>query len=187
MKQLPPKYDFQTKEKYWSKYWQKNKIYSFDPDSAQKIFSVDTPPPTVSASHLHTGHVMSYTQADIIVRYKRMKGYNIYYPMGFDDNGVPTERHTEKTHEVEASKYDRKKFIELCLQETRKCSKEYKKLWDTTGISVDWNYSYSTIDKKFQKISQNSFLKLQKKEWPFKKRNRFTGALYPKQPFPKMT
>ena len=78
-------------EATWREYWEKEKIYSFDPKSEKKIYSVDTPPPTVSGK-MHIGHACSYSQQDFIIRYKRMRGFNIFYPFGTDDNGLPTER-----------------------------------------------------------------------------------------------
>lgn len=127
------------------------------------IFSVDTPPPYVSASHLHVGHIMSYSQAEFIVRYKRMQGYRVFYPIGFDDNGLPTERFVEQKYKVDKSKISRSDFIKLCLKETKLGAQTYKNLWRLLGISVDWTKTYSTIDKHSQRISQWSFIDLYKK------------------------
>jgi len=118
------------------------------------IFSVDTPPPYVSASHLHAGHIMSYSQAEFIVRYKRMQGFNVYYPMGFDDNGLPTERFVEQKYQIDKSKISRSEFIKLCLKETQLGAETYKNLWRLLGISVDWTKTYSTINEHCQRISQ---------------------------------
>ena len=82
------------------KLWEEEKIYNYDPESLNPCFSVDTPPPYVSSDHLHVGHAMSYSQAEFIVRYKRMCGHNVFYPMGFDDNGLPTERYVEKKYKI---------------------------------------------------------------------------------------
>jgi valyl-tRNA synthetase (EC 6.1.1.9) len=96
-KDFPKNYDYKSVEEKISKYWEDNDIYKFSlEDKGKDIYSVDTPPPYVSSAHLHVGHVMSYSQAEFIIRYKRMKGYNVFYPMGFDDNGLPTERYVEK-------------------------------------------------------------------------------------------
>ena len=100
--------------------WASSGIYDYDPNHPGELFSVDTPPPYVSASHLHVGHAMSYTQAEIVVRYQRMRGKKIFYPMGFDDNGLFTERYVEKTHNINKSKTIRAEFRALCLEETRK-------------------------------------------------------------------
>ncbi len=88
---LPKNYDFKESEKKWNNYWKNNKIYSFDKNSKKKTYSIDTPPPTISGT-IHMGHAFSYTHTDIIARYKRMQGFNVFYPFGFDNNGLPTER-----------------------------------------------------------------------------------------------
>jgi len=157
---LPKTYDIQKRENYWRKYWKKNKIYKFQEDSKKVVFSVDTPPPYVSAEHLHIGHIMSYAQAEFIVRFKRMQGFNVFYPMGFDDNGLPTERFVEKKYKINKSEISRKDFIKLCLKETKTGAQNYKKLWNLLGISIDWTQTYSTIDPHCRKISQWSFLDL---------------------------
>ena len=93
---IPPQYDFTTVEPRWVQQWQDSGLYEYDAQSeaakAGRVYSVDTPPPYVSAAHLHVGHAMSYSQAEFVVRFKRMRGFEIFYPMGFDDNGLPTER-----------------------------------------------------------------------------------------------
>ena len=150
-------------EKKWRNFWEKNKVYRFDEKSKKPIYSVDTPPPYVSAEHLHTGHIMSYTQAEFVVRFKRMQGFNVYYPMGFDDNGLPTERFVEKKYNIDKSKISRKEFIKKCLKETQNGIKNYKHLWNLLGISVDWSKTYSTINPHCRKISQWSFIDLYKK------------------------
>ena len=101
---MEKEYDFKTREKHWQNFWEKEKIYKFNPRAKGEIFSVDTPPPYVSAAHLHVGHAMSYTQAEFVVRYRRMLGDNVFYPMGFDDNGLPTERYVEKKYKINKSK-----------------------------------------------------------------------------------
>lgn len=163
MKELPKNYNFTEREEHWRKFWEDEGIYKFDESSDKPIYSVDTPPPYVSAEHLHTGHIMSYSQAEFVVRYKRMKGFNVYYPMGFDDNGLPTERFVEKKYKIDKSKITRKEFIDICLKETKVGAQNYKNLWQSLGTSVDWSKTYSTIDKHSQKISQWSFLDLHKK------------------------
>lgn len=157
---FPKKYNPKETEPKWQQYWEKNKIYKFNPNSKKKIYSIDTPPPYVSAEHLHVGHAMSYSQAEFIARYKRMQGFEVFYPMGFDDNGLPTERYVEKKYKINKSKISRADFIKLCLKETKIGCKNYKNLWTKLGISVDWSLSYSTINKLCQKISQRSFIEL---------------------------
>jgi len=106
---------------------------------------------------------MSYAQAEFIVRYKRMRGFNVYYPMGFDDNGLPTERFVEKKYKVDKSKITRPEFVKLCLEETQKGAATYRQLWQDLGISVDWNHTYSTINEHSQRIAQASFIDLYNK------------------------
>ncbi len=160
-KDFPKNYDYQTVEKKISQYWEDNNIYKFDPSDKDKaVYSVDTPPPYVSSAHLHVGHVMSYSQAEFIIRYKRMKGFNVFYPMGFDDNGLPTERYVEKKYKINKSKITRQEFIDLCLKETKAGIEIYKSLWKSVGISADYGLSYSTIDERCRKTAQKSFLDL---------------------------
>ncbi len=161
-------YNIQEREEHWRKFWEEEGIYKFDDGSDKPVFSVDTPPPYVSADHLHSGHIMSYSQAEFVVRYKRMKGFNVFYPMGFDDNGLPTERFVEKKYKVNKSKISRSEFIKICLEETRKGAETYKKLWTALGISVDWSKTYSTINDHCRRISQQSFVDLYKKNLVYK-------------------
>jgi len=149
---LPNKYEPKIQENIWRDFWDKEKIYKFDEKSTKPIFSVDTPPPYVSADHLHPGHIMSYSQAEFVVRFKRMQGFNVFYPMGFDDNGLPTERHIEKKYKINKNSISRPDFVKLCLEETQQGAKNYKELWELMGISVDWTKTYSTINPHSQKI-----------------------------------
>lgn len=160
---LPQSHNPNEQEKIWRKFWEDEQIYKFDEKSDKPIFSVDTPPPYVSAEHLHAGHIMSYSQAEFVVRYKRMRGFNVFYPMGFDDNGLPTERYVEKKYKINKNQITRSEFIQKCLEETKLGAQNYKNLWTLLGISVDWSKTYSTINKHSQKISQWSFLDLYKK------------------------
>jgi len=162
--ELPKKYDFKESEKKWNSYWAKEGIYKFDPKSKKKIYSIDTPPPYVSAFHLHVGHAMHYSQFEFIARYKRMLGHNVFFPMGFDDNGLPTERYVEKKYNINKSKTTRKKFTDLCLKETKLGIGNYKKLWNSLGFSLDWDLTYSTIDSRSVKVAQESFIDLYKKK-----------------------
>ena len=164
LKEISKHYNPSETEPKWREFWEKERIYEFSPKTKGEIFSVDTPPPYVSAEHLHAGHVMSYAQAEFVVRFKRMRGYNVYYPMGFDDNGLPTERFVEKKYNINKSKITRSEFIKLCLKETEIGAENYKKLWSLLGISVDWSKTYSTINEHCRKISQWSFLDLFEKD-----------------------
>jgi len=157
---FPKRYNPQEVEPRLRKFWEEQKIYRYDPNSDSPCFSVDTPPPYVSSAHLHVGHAMSYSQAEFIVRYKRMRGYNIFYPMGFDDNGLPTERYVEKQYKIDKSKISRQEFIDLCLKETNIGAQTYRDLWKALGISVDWSLTYSTIDERCRRTAQRSFIEL---------------------------
>src|SRR6478752_6990833 len=119
--------------------WEQEDIYRFDRRATGPVFSVDTPPPYVSASHLHVGHAMSYSQPDFVVRYRRMRGERVFYPIGFDDNGLPTERYVEQAHGVRAVDMTRAEFTALCLAETWRVAERYEDLWRRLGLSVDWS------------------------------------------------
>ena len=161
---IPSKYEITEREAYWREFWAQHNIYAFDENSDKPIFSVDTPPPYVSADHLHPGHIMSYSQAEFVVRFKRMQGYNVFYPMGFDDNGLPTERHVEKKYKIKnKDAISRSEFVKLCLEETQKGIETYRNLWSLLGISVDWSKTYSSINPHSQKIAQWSFIDLYRK------------------------
>jgi len=159
---MEKRYDHTSSDQLARDIWQQNKTYTQRLDHT-KTFTIDTPPPTVSGS-LHIGHIFSYTQADIIARYKRMTGHNVFYPFGFDCNGLATERFVEKKHKTGVAKLGREKFIELCLSTTEEMKIEFVQLWRTIGISADFDKTYSTIGKKEQKISQESFVRLFKKD-----------------------
>lgn len=154
---LSKKYNYTESERKWMEYWQNINIYKYDFESKKETFSIDTPPPTVSGS-LHIGHIFSYTQAEIIARFQRMQGKNVFYPFGFDDNGLPTERLVEKEEGIRAVSVPRSEFTEKCLLTTEKYVKEFKDLWLSMGFSVDWDLQYETISLRAQKISQKTFL-----------------------------
>ncbi len=156
------KYNFKESEPKWEKFWQDNKVNEFNKNSKKEIFSIDTPPPTVSGK-IHIGHIFSYSQADFVARYKRMRGYNVLYPFGFDDNGLPTERLVEKEFGIRAHEMSREEFREKCMQTVEKYEKDFKELFIRDGISADWKHSYNTISPRVQKLSQKSFLDLYKK------------------------
>ncbi|MGQ0825544.1 MAG: valine--tRNA ligase [Actinomycetota bacterium] len=143
--------------------WELTGIYRNDSSSPAEGYSVDTPPPYVSAAHLHVGHAMSYSQAEFIVRYHRMRGKHPFYPMGFDDNGLPTERFVEQLHNIDKSKTTRSEFRALCLEETTKGADDYERFWRKLGLSVDWTLRYSTIDDHCRRTSQLSFIDLHRK------------------------
>ncbi|HMK47538.1 MAG TPA: valine--tRNA ligase [Methanocella sp.] len=159
MTELAKKYDPKEIEPRIQKFWEDRRVFKFDPDSRKPVFSIDTPPPTLSG-YIHMGHVFSYSQAEFVARYQRMKGCNVFYPMGFDDNGLPTERYVEKKYKVNIKDVGREEFVKLCLKETEIGGKSYRNVWTTLGISVDWALLYSTINERCRRISQRSFLDL---------------------------
>lgn len=161
MENMEKKYDPKKAEKEMQEFWDQHEIYKFVPDG-RPIYSIDTPPPTVSGS-LHIGHIFSYTQAEIIARYRRLKGFNVFYPFGFDDNGLPTERLVEKELGLKAKDMTRTDFATKCLGITEKYKNEFMNLWKQMGFSCDWNLDYKTIDPMVQKISQKAFIDLAKK------------------------
>jgi valyl-tRNA synthetase len=154
-------YDYLAIESKWQEIWREKEVYKWD-ENDENIFSIDTPPPTVSGL-LHMGHIFSYTQTDFIARYQRMIGKNVFYPMGFDDNGLPTERLVEKVRGIRSIDMERDKFIDICREVIPSYEDEFRKLFDKIALSVDWNHQYQTISPHSQKISQMSFLDLYEK------------------------
>ena len=156
---MEKKYSFSDVEREIAELWKKARVYEFNSRSGKELFTIDTPPPTVSGS-LHIGHVFSYTHTDILARYKRMRGAEVFYPMGFDDNGLPTERFVEKRTGKKATEVGRSEFIKICLKESSEVEKEFEALWRRLGLSVDWSLVYSTISEKSRITSQYSFIEL---------------------------
>ncbi|MGD8440607.1 MAG: valine--tRNA ligase [Holophagae bacterium] len=182
MAEIPKKYKHHEVEDRWRQQWQEWGLYRWDPELPRdRTFVVDTPPPTVSGS-LHVGHVFSYTHQDLIVRYQRMTGKNIAYPMGWDDNGLPTERRVQNLLGIrcnpklaydpdwkpdpqggrrkEIEEVSRRNFIEACAVVTAEDEKAFEHLWRHLGLSLDWTEQYATIDDHCRRISQLSFLDL---------------------------
>ena len=176
---LPEKPVLEGLEERWSRNWVEQATYAFDRTKPRaEVFSIDTPPPTVSGS-LHIGHVFSYTHTDAIARYQRMTGKAVFYPMGWDDNGLPTERRVENYFGVRCDPslpYDpnfeppaepgkerisisRPNFVELCLRLTTEDEEVFKSLWSALGLSVDWALEYATIGEVAQRASQRAFLR----------------------------
>ena len=158
---LDKKYNFKDKEIKWMNYWNDNNIYKFEPDN-REIYSIDTPPPTVNGK-IHIGHIFSYSQAEMIARYKRIRGYNVFYPFGFDDNGLPSERLVEREQNKRAHEIGREEFNKLCFETTDKYEDEFKKLFLRAGFSADINNSYKTVSSSSQKMSQLNFIELYEK------------------------
>jgi valyl-tRNA synthetase len=159
--------------------WDAERTYRFDPSKpADEIYSIDTPPPTVSGS-LHMGSVFGYAQTDSIARYRRMRGWEVFYPMGWDDNGLPTERRVQNYFGVQCDpslSYDpnfeppakapsaqiaisRPNFVELCHRLTAEDEAVFERLWRRLGLSVDWTRTYATIDDHSRRVSQLMFLR----------------------------
>ena len=170
--ELPKNYSPKEAEKRWLEFWEKEKVYAFNPDSNAEIYSVDTPPPTVSGK-MHLGHSFSYSQQDFVVRFQRMLGKNIFYPFGTDDNGLATERMIEKIKNVKGQFMKRKEFVELCLKTLEEIRTEFVYDWKRIGISADFSIFYTTINEHCQRISQRSFLELYKMGRIYKKRAPF--------------
>lgn len=154
-------YNPHQSEEKWLKFWDKEGIYKFDQNSKAEIYTVDTPPPTVSG-RMHIGHSFSYTQQDVIVRFQRMLGKNVFYPFGTDDNGLATDRLVEKMNNVRSSQMNRREYVKLCLETLAKIRPDFVMDWKKLGVSCDFSIFYSTINEHCQKISQRSFLQLLK-------------------------
>jgi valyl-tRNA synthetase len=159
---LSKHYDPRSAEPALRDFWQREGIYHFQSEDERPVYSIDTPPPTVSGN-LHLGHTYSYSHPDFMARFWRMNGYNVFYPMGYDDNGLPTERLVEKRLGITAQQVGRAVFIEKCLEVSEEAEKDYQELWQRLGLSIDWRYSYRSIDEWSRKTAQWSFLDLYKK------------------------
>lgn len=169
MKPLPNNYDHKISEKKWQNIWEDKQVYAWDESQPREnTYVIDTPPPTVSGL-LHMGHIFSYTQADFVARYQRMSGKTVFYPMGFDDNGLPTERLVEKVKKVRATDMSREDFIELCEGVAEEARGEFRRLFESVALSVDWKQEYHTISEDSRKISQLSFLDLFNKDRAYRK------------------
>ncbi len=156
---LPDRYHFHEAEPRLARLWADADLYAFDAAGSGPIFTIDTPPPTVSGE-LHIGHCYSYTQTDVIARFQRMRGKRVFYPMGFDDNGLPTERFVERTIQRKATEMEREEFLTHCRELIRQTEDRFEALWRRLSLSVDWRYRYSTISSQAQRTSQASFIQL---------------------------
>ncbi|MCU7730411.1 valine--tRNA ligase [Actinoplanes sp. KI2] len=175
---MPEKPSIEGLEQKWSAHWQDQGTFTFDrAKTREQIFAIDTPPPTISGS-LHLGTAFGYIQVDSIARFHRMRGREVFYPMGWDDNGLPTERRVQNHYGVRcdpAVPYDpdlvvtegskgqrpisRKNFVELCHRLTTEFEDDFEQQWRLMGLSVDWNLSYATIDARSRRVAQRGFLR----------------------------
>ncbi|MBN2607552.1 MAG: valine--tRNA ligase [Candidatus Fermentibacteraceae bacterium] len=167
---LPKRYRPEESEPRWQEYWAERSIFRYNPDSKRPVYSIDTPPPTVSGK-IHMGHVFSYVQAEAMARYHRMRGMEVFYPFCFDDNGLPSERFTEREKNVRAQDMPRRQFVELCLEVTKEAEEMFRDLWTRFGFSCDWDLLYTTIDPWVQRLSQRSFLDLNRRGLVYRKKS----------------
>ncbi|MBO9578637.1 MAG: valine--tRNA ligase [Microbacteriaceae bacterium] len=189
-REIPEKPALEGLEEVWSAAWERDGVHRFDRSAAlsagkDAVYAIDTPPPTASGS-LHIGHVFSYTHMDLAARFQRMRGKHLFYPMGWDDNGLPTERRVQNYYGVRVDPtlpYDpdfkpaqeggegtsgkladqvpvsRRNFIELCERLTEEDEVKFEELWRRLGLSVDWSLTYRTIGAEAQRVSQRAFLR----------------------------
>src|SRR4051812_41817401 len=176
---VPQKPSLEGLEAKWDAVWDEREVYRFDRSRTRgDIYSIDTPPPTVSGS-LHVGHVFSYTHTDTVARFKRMRGLEVFYPMGWDDNGLPTERRVQNYFGVRCDPslpfdpdfvapadppkppvaISRRNFVELCDSLVAEDEQKFEELWRHLGLSVDWSMTYTTVGKDAQRVSQRAFLR----------------------------
>ncbi|MEY5144714.1 MAG: hypothetical protein RL745_75, partial [Actinomycetota bacterium] len=176
---LPEKPTLDGVEERCSRLWDEQRTYAFDRSATrERVFSIDTPPPTASGS-LHVGHVFSYTHTDTVARFQRMRGKEVFYPMGWDDNGLPTERRVQNYYGVRCDPslpYDpaftppaepgkdqipvsRQNFVELCVKLTLEDEQVFESLFRRLGLSVDWSMTYQTIGDDARAASQRAFLR----------------------------
>ena len=165
---LEGNYNFKEAEKKILNYWEQSKIFAFDEKSKKPIYSIDTPPPTVSGK-MHLGHAFSYSQQDFIARFRRMSGFNVFFPFGTDDNGLATEILIEKLKNVKAESMKRDEFIKLCLETLNEIRPDFIQDWKNIGFSSDYDLFYSTINEHCRRISQKMFIELYNKKRAYRK------------------
>jgi valyl-tRNA synthetase len=162
MNTIPKRYNSRNIEPKWQQYWEVKGVYRFQPGEDEPVYSIDTPPPTVSGD-LHIGHCYSYSQADFYARFRRMNGSHVFYPMGWDDNGLPTERLVEKRIGITPESLGAEAFIQAIVRTSQQLEEKYEQIWRRLGLSVDWEYTYSTISPAARKVAQYSFIDLYQK------------------------
>jgi valyl-tRNA synthetase len=156
---MEARYDFRSAEPRLQASWEELGTYRFDPARPGRAYTIDTPPLTVSGQ-IHVGHVYSYTHADVVARYRRMKGETLFYPMGYDDNGLPTERFVEKRVGRAADGEERRAFAARCREVAAEVEAGFERLWRRLGLSVDWRLRYRTIDDRSVRVAQAAFVDL---------------------------
>ena len=185
-RQVPDRVSLDGVEERWNAAWTEQDLYGFDrTKTREQVYSIDTPPPTVSGS-LHVGHVFSYTHTDVVARYRRMRGAEVFYPMGWDDNGLPTERRVQNYFGVRCDPslpyvpdftppfeggdgksakagdqvpVSRRNFVELCERLTVDDERQFETLWRRLGLSVDWSKTYQTVSADSRAVAQQAFLR----------------------------
>ena len=140
--------DLHAMEKKWQQHWEKNHVYEFDRKSKKPVYSIDTPPPTVSGT-MHMGHAFAFAQQDFIARYKKMAGFNVFHPFGFDNNGLATALMVEKKRGIKQKDFERDEFIKLVLKGTAEEEKSMEAAFKSIGLSLDWSLLYRTIDNLY--------------------------------------
>lgn len=157
---MDSKYNFSASEKKLVKFWEQEKVYQWNRNlNRENNFAIDTPPPTVSGE-LHLGHVFSYVHTDFIARFQRMMGKNVFYPIGFDNNGLPTEKLMAQKLNISTKSLDQEDLHNTCLEFLATEHAKFKHLLTDIGLSIDWSLEYSTISPKVSAISQASFIDL---------------------------
>ena len=180
-RQVPDRVSLDGVETRWDEAWTAKNLYGFDRTATrEQVYSIDTPPPTVSGS-LHIGHVFSYTHTDVVARFQRMRGREVFYPMGWDDNGLPTERRVQNYYGVRCDPslpyeaeftppfeggegksgpqvpVSRKNFVELCERLTVEDEQLFEAVWRRLGLSVDWSRTYQTVSAESRAVAQQAF------------------------------
>ncbi len=166
-KDYPKRFKFTETQNKWIYYWRKENIYKFDITNKGEIFSIDTPPPFVSGT-LHIGHVLNHSWIDFVGRYKKMRGYNVYFPQGFDCHGLPVELAVSKNYGI--SKDDREKFLEKCVEWVENNIENMTRQLDELGYSTDWDYTYRTMSDEYKRKVQYSLLFFYKKGWLYREK-----------------
>lgn len=157
---LPKSYDPLVEEPRWQQWWQDRGTHRFDPsDIARPVYSIDTPPPYPSGD-FHVGNALNWCYFDFVARYKRMKGYNVHFPQGWDCNGLPTEVRAERTHKIRKNDVPLSQFVEMCRKLTDESIAQMKSTIIRLGVSTDWSLEYRTMDPSYYRLTQLSFLRL---------------------------